>query len=59
LSSGAEAARIVSIPVREPADPIPAIALPTMKSVDVFATPHIKDPTSKIPRPPRKRNYAE
>ena len=46
FSSGADAAKMVRSPVSDPALPIPAIALPTMSISEVFATAHIRDPSS-------------
>lgn len=53
-SIGATCATAVVAPVNKPADPAPAIARPTIKAVDVGATPHISDPISKIDNAARK-----
>lgn len=36
-------------PAKIPADPIPAIARPMMRAVDVGAAPQTSEPSSKIP----------
>lgn len=40
---------MIKAPEKIPADPNPAIALPTIKVVELGATPQIKEPNSKIP----------
>lgn len=42
-----------------PADPIPAIARPTMKAVEVGAAPQTAEPTSKTTTATRKRAFVE
>ena len=48
FSIGATCAIAVMPPVKRPADPRPAIARPTTRAVDVGATAHTSEPTSKI-----------
>jgi hypothetical protein len=48
LSSGAEWEIMISAPEKMPAHPTPAIARPTMRAVEVGATPQIRDPSSNI-----------
>jgi len=50
FSRGTVLERIKIAPVNTPAAPSPAIARPTIKAVDVGATPQISDPISKIVR---------
>ncbi len=45
---GRMAEKIVTAPFASPAEPIPAIALPTMNMADELAAPHMADPTSKM-----------
>ena len=40
---------MIKAPEKIPADPNPAIALPTIKAVELGATPQIKEPNSKMP----------
>jgi len=47
----------VSIPTVSPEDPMPEIALPTMKVFESFARAQINEPTSKMKTPPRKSFY--
>lgn len=53
FSSGTEEAMIVSNPVSNPDPPTPAKARPNINRFDEFATPEIKEPTSKIANPVR------
>lgn len=39
---------MMKLPEKIPADPTPAIARPTINATDEGATPHIRDPSSKI-----------
>lgn len=48
LASGTICAIITVAPENMPADPIPAIARPTMKALELGAPPQTADPTSKI-----------
>jgi hypothetical protein len=59
FSSGTIWAIIVVAPEKMPADPIPAMALPTMKLVELGAAPHRADPTSKKKMATRKRFLVE
>jgi hypothetical protein len=47
---------IVSPPLRIPAPPHPAIALPTINMLEDVDTPQMRDPTSKRARALRKVN---
>jgi hypothetical protein len=52
FSSGTTVEIIVNPPLNMPAAPRPATALPTMKTVEEGATPHMSDPSSnKIVKP--------
>ena len=42
-----ESVMIMILPPKIPADPIPAIALPTMKAVEEGAAPQTREPISK------------
>ncbi len=48
FSFGAEVATIVKPPPRIPPPPLPAIARPMMRAVEVGATPQIREPISKM-----------
>lgn len=48
LASGTICAIITVAPENMPADPIPAIARPTMKASELGAPPQTADPTSKM-----------
>lgn len=39
---------LIDAPVKMPADPNPAMALPRMKAVELGAAPHIAEPISKM-----------
>jgi hypothetical protein len=39
---------MMKLPAKIPAEPIPAIALPTIKAVELGDTPQMRDPSSKI-----------
>ena len=54
LGIGDTVAMTVKPPVRIPDPPIPAIALPIMNITELVATPHIRDPSSKINRKAKK-----
>ena len=54
FSSGVVCANVTSAPVKIPALPRPATARPTMRAVEFGATPHIRDPSSKMKRATRK-----
>jgi len=54
LSIGAEVEIIEIIPINKPAPPTPAIALPMMSTVEDWATPQSRDPSSNVLRQPRK-----
>lgn len=54
FSRGAEADMIVSAPLRMPAPPHPATALPTMNMAEDVDTPQIREPNSKITSAPMK-----
>jgi hypothetical protein len=41
-------------PFRIPELPMPAITRPTISTAEETATPHIKEPTSKMKKKPRK-----
>jgi len=44
---GTAVATTTKLPVKIPAQPRPAIALPTIRVIEVGATPHSSDPSSK------------
>jgi hypothetical protein len=54
LVIGDTVAMTVNPPLRMPDPPIPAIALPIMNITELVATPHIRDPSSKIDKKTRK-----
>jgi hypothetical protein len=54
LAVGDTAAIIVKHPLKRPEPPIPAIALPIMNMTELVATPHKRDPSSKIDKKTRK-----
>ena len=39
---------IIRDPEKMPADPTPATALPTIRAIELGATPHMRDPSSKM-----------
>lgn len=59
LASGTICATITVAPENMPADPIPAIARPTMKALEFGAPPQMADPTSKISIAIRKTVFVE
>jgi hypothetical protein len=48
FSSGTDNPIMMKLPANIPADPIPAIALPTMRAVELGEAPQMVDPISKI-----------
>ena len=50
FSSGDELANIISAPENKPEAPRPAMARPTMRAIELGATPQISEPTSKMKR---------
>jgi len=50
---------IVIAPVKIPLDPVPAIALPTMRAVEFGAAPQTAEPISKRTIPERKTHFVE
>ena len=54
MGIGDTVAMTVKPPLRRPDPPIPAIALPIMNITELVATPHIRDPSSKMDRKTRK-----
>ena len=56
LSKGAAAAMIVNAPLRTPAPPHPAIALPIINIGDEIDTAHMRDPNSKSTTAPINTN---
>jgi hypothetical protein len=54
LTSGTVLDIMITPPLKTPAEPSPAIALPTIKAFDVGATPQISDPSSKSAMAERK-----
>jgi hypothetical protein len=54
FSRGEAPAMIVMAPFISPEEPRPATARPTMRAVEVGATPHSSDPNSKTKRKTRK-----
>ena len=50
---------IIKLPVKTPALPSPAIALPTMRAIELGASPHISDPISKMPMAIRYDHFSE
>jgi hypothetical protein len=54
LGIGDTVAMTVKPPLRRPDPPTPAIALPIMNITELVATPHIRDPSSKMDRKTRK-----
>ena len=54
LTRGTVLAIVTRAPVKIPADPSPATARPTMKAVEVGATPQTKEPSSKMNNATRK-----
>jgi len=55
--TGATLATAVVAPVKRPAAPRPEIARPTITAADVGATPHTKDPISKIAKAIKKTHF--
>jgi hypothetical protein len=54
FSLGDAAATIVNAPLNSPEPPIPATARPIIRAIDEGATPHMREPISKIARNVRK-----
>src|SRR5271170_6979186 len=54
---GTEYAMIVNAPAKIPPAPSPATALPIMKDVLLGATPHIREPSSKMETTPTKTHF--
>ncbi len=54
LCRGTEYAMTIKAPENIPAQPMPAIARPTIRALDVGAIPQTSDPSSKIPMALRK-----
>jgi hypothetical protein len=50
---------MIRVPERMPAPPNPQILLPTIKTIDVGATPEIRNPITKTNSPARKFDFAE
>lgn len=57
FASGTEEAMMVSSPVSNPEPPTPASARPNINKFDEFATPEIREPSSKIAKPVRNDFY--
>jgi hypothetical protein len=57
--TGTDKLRITRAPEKIPEQPIPAIARPTIKVLELGATAQIKDPTSKSPIVPMKHHFIE
>lgn len=55
--SGTLRATITYAPVIMPAAPVPAIALPTMRTLELGVTPHIRLPSSNTKSPLRKVHF--
>ena len=45
---------MINAPEKIPAEPRPAMARPTIRAVELGATPQTREPTSKMPMPTRK-----
>ena len=58
-SRAAAAATIVNAPLRIPAPPHPATALPMMNIIEDFAAPHMRDPSSKIRKALMKTTFGQ
>ena len=58
FSNGAAAEMIVRAPEVNPADPIPAMALPTIRAFEEGAVAHTSDPSSKRARNAKKVYYS-
>lgn len=59
LASGTEYAMIVRPPLKMPATPAPATALPIINVVEFGAIPHISEPSSKTDTAPMKNHLIE
>ena len=57
LCNGTACATTTNDPVKIPALPHPAIALPTMSETESGATPQMRLPSSKIPKAQRKDHF--